>query len=425
MSIVRRILAVTLASVVISAFMTVVPAGAQQTETVVTAPEAFVASSSARGLALSLLGNPLTVGVSGALIDSSPKAQGQGAGVLLSPGTVANAVVTTANASQTPPPACLLNLPLLGLLTVLTACGQAQASTPNGLPQAGGAGSVAAIEIGGNLLTPLIDAVGALVGQTVQGAINPLTNLLGSLLNPLLGSLNLNLNSTVQQLLDGLKKATGLLSIRLGSSTSAATTTSAKVNATATAQGGEIQVLPGLAPLGAPLATIIVGDAKASVDVTRPAANQGSQAAAVATPSFDAALVRVKLGIPLLGNITDIPVTLGAPLTLLAGTPLESTISIGGGSVSDGPNGTKVAVADGVSLQLLKGLNGGVALQLAHAEAAGGGVSSAFSVRQINNPVPLQPQLPRTGGEALLPMIGALLLLAAYGTRRLAASRRS
>ena len=425
MSTVRRITAVALTSVVIGAFMSVVPAGAQQTETVVTAPEAFVASASARGLALSLLGNPLTVGVSGALIDSSPKAQGQGAGVLLSPGTVANALVTTANASQTPPPACVLNLPLLGLLTVLTACGQAQAATPNGLPAAGGAGSVAAIEVGGSLLTPLIDQVGALVGGTVQSVLTPLTNLLGSLLNPLLSGLNLNLNSTVQQLLDGLKRATGLLSIRLGSSTSAATTTSAKVNATAIAQGGEIQVLPGLSALGAPLLTIVVGDAKASVDITRPAATQGGVAAAVATPSFDAALVRVKLGIPLLGNLTDIPISLGAPLTLLAGTPLESTISIGGGSTSDGPNGTKVAVADGVSLQLLKGLNGGIALQLAHAEAAGGGTAAVLSVRQINNPVPLQPELPRTGGEAWLPMLGGLLLLVAYGTRRLVASRRS
>jgi hypothetical protein len=425
MSIIRRITALALASVVIGAFMSVVPAGAQQTETIVTAPEAFVASASARGLAISLLNNPITVGVSGALIDSSPKAQGQGAGVLLSPGTVANALVTTSGGSQTPPAACLLNLPLLGLLTVLTACGQAQATIPNGLPQAGGAGSVAAIDIGGSLLTPLIDQVGALVGQTVGAVITPLTTLLGGLLNPLLGSLNLDLNSTVQQLLDGLKRATGLLSIRLGSSTAQATTTAAKVNATAIAQGGTIEVLPGLSALGAPLATIVVGDAKASVDVTRPAANQGGQAAAVATPSFDAALVRVKLGIPLLGNITDIPISLGAPLTLLAGTPLESTISIGGGSTADGPNGTKVAVADGVSVQLLKGLSGGVAIQLAHAEASGGGVSAALSVRQINNPVPVQPELPRTGGEAWLPMMGALLLLAAYGTRRLASSRRA
>ncbi len=423
MSTVRRITALGLTGIVISAFLAVVPAGAQQTETVVTAPESFVASSSARGLALSLLGNPITVGVSGAIIDSSPKAQGQGAGVLLSPGTVAQALVTQAGATQSPPPACLLNLPLLGLLTVATACGQAQATIPGGLPSAGGAGSVAAIDIGGSLLTPLIDAVGALVGGTVQSVLTPLTSLLGGLLNPLLSGLGLDLNSTVQQLLDGLKRATGLLSVRLGSSVSQATTTASKVNATATAQGGEIQVLPGLSAVGAPLATITVGDARASVDVTRPAAREGGQAVAVATPSFDAALVRVKLGIPLLGNITDIPVSLGQPLTLLAGTPLESTIAIGGGSVADGPNGTKVAVADGVSLQLLKGLNGGIALQLAHAEAAGGGLSSAFSLRQINNPVP-QPELARTGGEAWLPMMGALLLLAAYGARRLAHSRR-
>ena len=412
-------------AVVLGAFLTAVPAGAQQSDTIVTAPEAYIATASARGLDLNLLGNHISVGTSSALIQSTPKAQAQGAGVLLVTGTVANALAEGAVTSQSPPKACVLNVPLLGLVTVATACGEATASIANGLPTAGATGSVAAIDLAGGLITPLLQQVGALVGQTVGAVLDPLTMLLGSLLNPLLGTLNLNVNSLVDDLLAGLQRATGVLTIQLGPSASAATTTAAKVGAVGTSQGAVIQVLPGLSALGAPLATITVGAARAAVDVTRPAASQSGPVTATATPSFEASVVRVDLGVPILGNITSIPVSLGAPLTLLAGTPLESTIAVGGGSVSDGPNGSKVAVADGVSLQLLKGLSGGIGLALAHAEAAGGGVSAQIQIQQRIIPVVQpQPELARTGGVAWFPMLGAVLLVGAYATRRLVSVRR-
>ncbi len=424
MSTVRRIGALAMSSAVLCAFMVAVPAGAQESETTVTTPEAFVASASARGLDINLLGNHITVGASNALIDSSPRAQAQGAGLALIAGTVANAVANGPDKTDTPPEACALNVPLLGLLTVTVACGEARATTVDGKPQASATGEIATIDLGGSLLTPLVNAVGALVGQTVAAVVDPLTSLLGGLLNPLLGALNLNLQSTVDQLLGGLAKVTSVLTIKVGPSASQAITTAEKVNGTGIAQGVVVEVLPGLSALGAPLATITVGDARATVDVTRPAASTGAPSTAVATPSFQAALVKVDLGLPLLGNVTSIPVGLGSPLTLLAGTPLESTITVGGGSTGDGPNGSKFAIADGVSIQLLKGLNGGIGLALAHAEAAGGGKSAQLTVRQIAAPVPVQ-ELPRTGSSgALLPMAGAGLLLAALSTRRLITARR-
>jgi hypothetical protein len=427
MSTLRRISALALTSVVMCAFMAAVPADAQQAgDTVVTVPEAFVASASARGLDINLLGNHISIGTSSALIDSSPKAQAQGAGVLLVAGTVATADASGPNQTDAPPKACVLNLPLAGLLTVTTACGEAKATTAGGLPQAAATGSVATVDLGGSLLTPLLDQVGALVGQTVGTVIDPLTQLLGGLLDPLLGALNLNVNSLVDDLFAGLKRATGVLSVRLGPSASQTTTTAAKVNALGLAQGAQIDVLPGLSPVGAPLLSIIVGDARAAVDVTRAAASQTGAITAVATPSFDAAVLRVRLGLPILGSLTDIPVQFGQPLTLLAGTPLESTISLGAGSTADGPNGTKVAVADGVSLQLLKGLSGGIGLALAHAEAAAGARSAVITVQQQKiTPAQPVPELARTGGEsAWFPMLGAVLLLAAYGIRRLAHARR-
>jgi hypothetical protein len=420
MSRVRRIGALGLTSLVLCALMGAVPAHAVQEETTITVPEAFIASASARGLDINLFGNHITIGSANALIDSSPKAQAQGAGVALIAGTVADALATGPNVTQTPPQACVANLPLLGLLTVALACGEASATTADGLPQAAAIGKIASVDIGGNLLTPLLDAVGALVGQTVGAVVDPLTQLLGGLLNPLLGALNLDLQSTVDQLLSGLQQVTGLLSVRVGPAAAQAITTNDKVNGTAIAQGAVIELLPGLSPLGAPLATITVGDARATVDVTRPSATTAEPSPAVATHAFQAAVVKVDLGIPLLGNITSIPVSLGAPLTLLAGTPLESTISVGGGSTGDGPNGSKFAIADGVSLQLLKGLNGGIGIALAHAEAAGGGRSARLSVRQIAPPVTQPEILARTGADgAMLPMAGIALLLAALAGRRL------
>jgi hypothetical protein len=427
MSKIRRAGAAVLSSVVAGAFLVAVPAGAQGSTTTVTAAEAFIASASARGLDINLLGTHVSVGHSSALVQSGqagPKAQAQGAGVLLVAGTVANALAEGNNVTDTPDPACLLNLPLLGLLTLATACGEAAATTANGLPQAAATGTVAEIDLGGSLLTPLLDAVSALVGQTVGAVVDPLLALLGNLLNPLLGALNLNVNSLVDDLLEGLERATSVLSVSVGPSASQASTSAGSVKSLSVAEGAVIRVLPGLSPLGAPLATITVGKAQAAVDVTRPGPSEVGAVNATAVPSFQAALVQVDLGIPLLGNITSIPVSLGEPLTLLAGTPLESTITVGGGSVSDGPNGSKLAVADGVSIQLLKGLSGGIGIALAHAEAAGGGLSAQISVQQEQIiPVP-QPELAKTGSDAWLPMLGAALLLAAFGTRRLLLVRR-
>jgi hypothetical protein len=416
----RRLSALTVASTVIAAFLGVVPARAQETTTQTLAPEAFVASASARGLELSLFGTQLTIGSAGSLIDSSPKAQGQGAGVLLVGGTVANALVTAVNQSQDPPPACVLNVPL-GLVDLAVACGDTAVSTANGLPQAVSSGAIASLDIGLSLLGPLVDQLAALLDQTIASVLDPLLALLGNLLNPLLGALNLNTDSLVSDLLAGLQRATGVLSVRLGPSVAAAATDESKVRSEGKAEGAVIELLPGLSELGAPLATITVGAARASVDVTRPAASDTGAVTAVATPSFDAALVSVALGLPILGDVTTIPVGLGAPLVLLAGTPLETRISLGAGSTADGPNGTKVAVADGVSIQALIGLNGGIGLSLAHAEAAGGGVSAVISVQQKVVPQPVVvPELARTGGrEPWVPMLGAGLLLAALVTRRM------
>ncbi|MDQ6927834.1 MAG: hypothetical protein M3159_04135 [Actinomycetota bacterium] len=409
MKIARRLVALVMTTFVAGAFL-VMPASADT-------PERFAGTATARALNISLLGNNITIGSTNALGNSTPLAQASGAGVLLVPGTVSTAEASGANKVAAPPQSCLLNLPLLNLLAVSTACSQSKADTTGGVPNATSNASIASVDLGGlSLLQPIIAQLTPLVDQTVGTVQDTLNALLGNLLTPLLNSLNLNVDSLVSDLLTGLQRATGILSVRVGPSASAVTTNAGAVTAASAAEGAEIDVLPGLALSGAPLLSIVVGKA-----TTTSVFDRGS---GVSTPAFDPALVDVKLGLPILGTITDIPVKLGAPLTLLAGTPLESTISLGAGRTVNNADGTVGAVADGVSLQLLKGVSGGIGIELAHAESAVGGAKGAISEQTVASVLPAKDVLARTGGESpWLPMTGFALLLVAFVTRRLVARR--
>jgi hypothetical protein len=419
---VRRIGAVLLAGLMMTAVLAL-PASSQTT--VETRPESFIATAAARGLDLNLFGTRVTIGQSSALINSTPSAKASGAGVALVSGTVSNSEVNAPNQSATPPKACVLNLPVASLLTVELACGESRVSTLNGAPSAYGAGAVAGVDLlGTTLIQPIIDLLRSLLGaltpvldQTVGAVLNTLTPTLGGLLGGLAQNLGLGntanvapVSGLVDSLLDGIERATQLLDIKVGESTASAVTTANAVTATANAAGAQIDLLPGLTLGGAPLLSIIVGQAKSVSTFDR--------ATAKSTPSFDAAVARVRLGLPLLGAaVTDIPIQLNQPLTLLAGTPLETTISLGAGrTVTDPNSGAVASYADGVSIQLLKGLNGGIGLELAHAETGAGGQTRLVSQQQQVTPV--VPTLSKTGNDPWLPLAGAGMMFIALGVRR-------
>lgn len=431
MRIAKRLAALALSATVVGALLAAVPASA---DTVETRPESFIATAAARGLDLNLFGTHVTIGSSSAMINSTPVAKASGAGVALIGGTTSTAEVNAAGQSQAPPKACVLNLPIASLLTVNLACGEAKVDTNlvdgKPFPQAFGHGSVAGLDVGAiTLLQPVIDllqqllnALTPVLDQTVGTVLNVLTPTLSGLLQPLAGNLGLNTQSSVtpvsdlvNNLLNGIKRATQLVGIKVGDSTAQTNTAADKVVATANAAGAQIDLFPGFAAVGgAPLLSIIVGQAKSVSTYDR--------ATAVSTPTFDAAVVRVKLGLPLLGvNGLDIPVQLNQPLTLLAGTPLESTISLGAGRTVRN-DGSVASYADGVSVQLLKGLNGGIGLELAHAETGVGG--QARLVSQVQAVTPVQPALAKTGNDPWPPLAGAgFLLVAVFIRRRLVAAR--
>lgn len=407
---IRRLGALVLAAVVVGAVL-VSPADAQT-------PESFAGTAKAHALKITLAGTNVTIGGTEAEADSSPHAKATGAGVALLGGTTSSAEVSGVDQSDTPPEACLLDIPLLDLLRVAAACSESKAQTPATGPNAVATANIAAVDLNGlSLLRPIIDQLTPLVDQTIGSVTGLLDNLLGGLVNPLLGNLNLSLDNLVGDLLEGLERATGLLAIHVGDSVSSVTSESGAVTARGSSEAVRIDVLPGLTLGGDPLVSIIVGDAEATAIY-----NRGT---GVSDASFDPALVRVRLGLPLLGGtVTEIPVTLGAPLELLQGTPLAISVSLGAGKKVENEDGTVGAVADGVAVHLLNNLIG---IELAHAEAAVGGVR-ATPGGQAFSPVDRAPvqELARTGTDpGWMPIGGFVLLLVAFTTRRLVvASRR-
>jgi LPXTG-motif cell wall-anchored protein len=226
---------------------------------------------------------------------------------------------------------------------------------------------------------------------------------------------------------------TKTLEVTLGRSTSDVVSTVNSITSTATADGADIKILPTpeilkqvggqLVPDLAPVVEIKVSSSKANAVYDR---NTG-----VATPSFDAALVTVNIN-PTLAAAVGLPASTsikpGVTQTILAGTPLQSTIIVADGSTSKAADGTVSAVADGVSVKLLQGLNassataydGGIVLALAHSEANVVGVPATKVAPQV---VVKPPTLPRTGGTPWIPLAGASLLGLALVARRLLVAR--
>lgn len=393
-------------------------------------PEVFAATASAQALKLSLFGTTLTISSTNAEGDTTPKAHADGAGAALITASSSVADSTGANQSVATPKNCGIVLPLQPLAGVLLACSQSTSVTASGVPSATATSNIADIDVNLlnpvlNLLKPILDALTPLANQvlgtvlnTVQNAVQPL---LGSTLPNLLGKLGIDVNKPVSSLITALQKATNLITIHVGDTTSNVATTADAVTADSVAQGAKIDVLPGLLVNGDPLLSITVGMAHTTSTYNRVA---GTSAA-----TFDPAI----LSIDLLGSV--IPIKLGSPIDLLAGTPLESIISLGGGATTTNADKSVSAVADGVGLDLLKGINGGISLHLAHAESAAGGhtdtVTAATptttpSTTSLPVVTAVEPvRLATTGTSAPLLPVGFVLVLAGYLTRRTFRSRRA
>ncbi len=143
-------------------------------------------------------------------------------------GTVSHA---EASRNQAPPKACVLNLPVAGLVAVAVACGDRE-DTDNGSPPAFGAGTIAAVELqGAALLETVPDVLSrsspALHRSSTESARSPppSTPLLGPAADTAAGHARARpLSGLVSSLVDGLRRATALLAVRVGDSTAKAVT---------------------------------------------------------------------------------------------------------------------------------------------------------------------------------------------------------
>ena len=369
MRIIRRLIAVAGVVALAGSFVASAPAGAQT-------PEVYAGSALGRALNLSVLGQSATFGVSTAKIDSTLKAAADGAGQVLVLGSTTKAEVTGNNSKQDAPQACAAAVPVAPVLNLGLVCSASTAEVANSLPHAVSEGSLAELDITANAL-PINSVI-----APVQGALEGVFGALPDALDPA--------TDTVSDLLTAVG-TTQTLDAKIGHSRSEVSTVAGVVTATGVAEAAQIDLLPVGGLLENPVASIIVGSAKATAVYDR--------AAGTATGSYDPAIVTVRLSTPLTGNV-DIPVTVGQTVTILEGTPLESTITVADGSVTKNPDGSVSSVADGVKLELLKGVNGGVILELAHAEAGAAGSPAVLgSVLDV-------PELARTGGMPWIPIAG-------------------
>ncbi|HEV3352019.1 MAG TPA: hypothetical protein VG076_03795 [Acidimicrobiales bacterium] len=433
----RRIGLLGLAGVVIAAFAA--PVAHADT------PEAFTATGTARALHISVLGQDATFGVTDGTVGAPLTAVANAAGQLLQPATLSKVSLSSDNSTAADPTngqqRCALPTlpaPLGSLLDLSVACSLAKADITKGLPNALSTAGVANVNVNAQSL------LNGVLGNTPLGTlqlgntVNQVTSALQPVLNAISSAtsqtpVQLDPSTTITDLLNSLTTQQ-TLALSLGNSTSTLGTVASNLTSTATALGGEIKVLPIAALNNTPLADIKVGSSKTSAVYDR--------AKGAGTASFDPALVTVDLA-PVLGlpsTLTHLSVAPGQTITILQGTPLESTITVADGhTTTDGKSAS--AVADGVSVQLFKGLTAllptsgtsnlstaaaapaaAVVVELAHSESAVTGNPATVSQTPAN-PAPAAPAevkaLAFTGTSPWLPVGGIILLGGFWGTRRL------
>jgi len=376
-------------------------------------PEVYAGSASGTALKLSVLGQSLTAGISSAQIASNLTAKALAVGQL-APVPTAQQQVEVNGDGQTQAPAQQCGTPPLPTLpapfpalTADLACSSVIAGVKNGQPTALAQGTVATLTADAaatftTVLKPVLAPVQQIFGQLNQIApgLDPAT-------------------ATVSQLLNVLQN-TQTLGIHLGSSNSMVQAVAGEVTALSVSQGGEIDIL-GIG--GNPVAKIVIGSSQTEAIYNR--------ASGAAKPSFDPALVTVTVN-PLSATglaAQTLTVAPGQTLTILQGTPLQSTITVADGTSTVNKDGSVTAVADGVSLDLLQGLgassatatDGGIDLALAESTASVGGkpaLAAAPVVAASSITPPPVKALPFTGSTPTLPLAGAGLLAVGVIGRR-------
>jgi hypothetical protein len=395
------------AAMVVAVFLLVSPSIAAADTT---SPGAYHAKSDATALLLSVFGQSLTLGVTHAQNASDPASAASGLGALVP--VIGNQVAQNAQAtadapSEEHPQACgpVTLPPDFPVLDLATACSAASAVVNDQFPASTGEASVANIDVNGN----------AVLGQ-VAGPVNqPIGDLLNGL-KPVFDAVNqqgVDAQSLLNQIISAITQDGDLVRITLGPSKSTSGADAATETAAASAQGAVIEVLPRDLLHLAPVLTIQVGAASNTITVDR---NTGKATVAF-LPSLVTATfaddIATALGLP--DNAKTVSVAPGQSQCLGLPAPLDSCITVAGGSQSTDEEGVTHASAAGVSLHLLTGVQDGIRLDLASTSVEG--VGALETARDA------PPDLARTGGTVDTMLGGSLFALALAGLMLVRRSR--
>jgi hypothetical protein len=398
---------------VVSGFaLAFVAPSAAHADSVVSRPEAFAGSAAATALDLSLNGQQITVGQGVSKVTSALLSAANGTAInsLLGSAT-SSASVSSTNGSIVDGPKCA-SVTNLVVLTINNACTTSTSTVVNGLAHAVTSNTVDAIPI--NLNTVLsalpLGQVSDTLTSTLQGVVNLLPAPLQTTLDPVKNTVGGVLNDVLH---------TPTASLTIGESGTSVESSATQVVSTGIAHGGELDILPAPAALNGalqPLVSVIVGSSSATASYDRLTGK--------ATPSFDPALVTVKLGATPLTPAVTIPVKVGTTQTIQLPAGLGSiTLQVADGDTFTRPDGTVGSEANAVKLAVTLLNQPVINLAIAGAQATVAGAPAVVAPAPAPTPavaVPAAPvSLPRTGGTPWIPMAGGLGLAAFLITRRL------
>lgn len=216
--------------------------------------------------------------------------------------------------------------------------------------------------------TPLNGLLGSLGLGSSPAASSP--GPLGSLLQGLCQTL-----TNIENVVKGANPPSTLV-VHVGPASASVTGTgSDSAEATAAGATAEIEVLPGVGCDASTLTACITDPSAYGVpliDITiAPAQASDAFNGTSWTPTSKSALATVALNIP--GDAQTISVAPGQSLDLLAGTPLETVIDLGSASTS----GTTGSSANGATVDAVKGVNGGILLDLGSSNVTVGDTAPA------------------------------------------------
>jgi len=397
----RRLAAVITGAAVAGA-IAASPAGA------VSAPrqEVYAGRANAVALDLQVLSQKVTLGQTAAKLTSQLVASADGTAILsLLGSTTSSASVSGANASKSDGPRCN---PTISLVVVLikNACTVSTAAFANALGHASTRGTVDDVSVNLNSVLSSIP-----LGTTLKTVLQPIVNDLGAITGQktTLDAVGNTVGGVLQDVL-----STPTAHLVLGDATSDVVSTPSALTATAVARGGQLDILPAPAALNGavqPLASVIIGSSKATATFDRLTGK-------VAKPTFDPALLTVKLAATPLTPATTIPVQVGTTTTITLPAGLGSIfIQVADGNTFTNPDGSVGAEANAVRLDVNLLGQPLLHLALAGAKAQVAGLAPSPAAPLVNTPV-AAPALPRTGGTPWIPLAGGFVLVSFLVTRR-------